>query len=252
MKLEAYNYIRRRCFIRPASSVKSLSSGDGLSQPETVVAVSYDSGRAGNGMDDLIAALKVKHPELAGALQDISEIARAVDSLPFEPFFEPVSTVSLFEGKRHLCSIAACDVAALANHVAYACRARMRSLETPILREIHDGRLTASATLVRAHLETAGLAAHVFLTVTDAAKLGNTERLDEMMRKIYFGTALVKETKGTPELEQYLDLSDQCTLQQGSWSVASIVSWSQTRQQEAASACDTRCFASIATRIFEA
>ena len=87
----------------------------------------------------------------------------------------------------------------------------MRALETPILREIHDGNLTASATLVRAHLETAGLAAQTFLTVTDAAKSGNKERLDELMRKIYFGTALVKETKGVPELEQYLDLSDQCT-----------------------------------------
>jgi hypothetical protein len=54
------------------------------------------------------------------------------------------------------------DVAAWATHVAYACRVRMRVLETPILREIHDGHLTASATLVRAHLETAGLAAHAF------------------------------------------------------------------------------------------
>jgi hypothetical protein len=31
------------------------------------------------------------------------------------------------------------------------------------------------------------------LTATDAAKSGDNERLDDLMRKIYFGTALVKE-----------------------------------------------------------
>src|SRR5271166_3048930 len=70
------------------------------------------------------------------------------------------------QGKRQLFSVTAGDVAAWATHVAYACRVRMRSLET-----------------------------------------------DDLMRKTYFGTALVKETKSVPELEAYLHFSDQCTAQ---------------------------------------
>jgi hypothetical protein len=160
---------------------------------------------------DLIAALAAHHPEHAGTLQAISAIADAVDSLPFEPFFEPVSTVLVHRRERQYLSISAGHIAAWANHVAYACRVRMRAIEAPILREIHDGHLTASATLLRAHLETAGLAAHSFLTVTDSAKSGDKKPLDDLMRKTLFGTALFKETKRVPELEQYLDLSDQCT-----------------------------------------
>src|SRR5258708_7266299 len=164
-------------------------------------------------MDDLIAALKARHPKRAETLEAIAAIVDVVDSLPFEPFFEPVSVLSIHQGKRQMFSLTARNVAAWATHVAYACRVRMRALESPILREIHDGHLTASATLLRGHLETAGLAAHAFLTVTDAAKSGDKERLDDLMRKTYFGTALVKETKNVPELEQYLDFSDQCTAQ---------------------------------------
>jgi hypothetical protein len=138
-------------------------------------------------------------------------ISNAVDSLPFEPFFEPVSAIYMHQSARQILSMSADHVTAWANHVAYACRVRMRAIEAPILREIHDGRLTASATLLRAHLETAGLAAHSFLTVTDSAKSGHKKPLDELMRKTLFGTALFKETKRAPELEQYLDQSDQGT-----------------------------------------
>jgi hypothetical protein len=162
-------------------------------------------------MKHLIDALKVRHRERREVLEAIAAISDAVDSLPFEPFFEPVSVLSIRDGKPQLAVIGANDVAAWATHVAYASRARMRALEFPILREIHDGHLTASAALLRAHMETAALAAHAFLTVTDTAKSGDKERLDELMRKTYFGTSLFKETKDAPELKEYLDFSDQCT-----------------------------------------
>lgn len=162
-------------------------------------------------MKDLIAALVAHHPEQTGTLQAISAISNAVDSLPLEPFFEPVSTVYMHHDKRQLLSISAGHVTAWANHVAYACRVRMRAIEAPILREIDDGLLTASAALLRSHLETAGLAAHSFLTVTDSAKSGDKKPLDDLMRKTLFGTALFKQTKRVPELEQYLGQSEQST-----------------------------------------
>ena len=172
-------------------------------------------------MKDLVAAIMAQHPEHTQTLQAISAISDVVNSLPFEPFFEPLSAVFVFplraeqargrRDERQFVSISAGQVTAWANHVAYACRARMRSIEVPILREIHDGHLTASAVLLRSHLETAGLAAHSFLTVTNSAKSGNRAPLDDLMRKTLSGTALFKETKRVPELEQYLDQSDQST-----------------------------------------
>src|SRR5689334_2908218 len=100
-------------------------------------------------MKDIIAALKAQYRERCEVLEAIEAIANAVGALPFEPFFEPVSAVSIENSKRKMITIGAEAVAAWAAHVAYASRARMRALETPILRDIHDGNLTASAALLR-------------------------------------------------------------------------------------------------------
>lgn len=156
-------------------------------------------------------ALKERFPQYAPTLGEISALAAVVDGLPFDPFLEPVSLIEIHAGKRALANMSAGHVTAWAQHVAYATRARMRTLETSILEEIAVARLTASATLLRAHLETAALAAHAVLTVRDAGESGDTRRLDEVMRATLFGTSLFKEVDKVPDLEDHLYGSQQGT-----------------------------------------
>ncbi len=160
---------------------------------------------------ELIRTLKERYPAHAETLEAIAAVAEVVDSLPIEVFFDPVSVVEIHRGERQLLTVDAPHVAAWAKHVAYATRVRMRALEISILREICDAHLTASAALLRAHLETAGLASHAYLTLMDSVTSGNTQRLDELMRATLFGTALFKETKKVPELEDYLTVTAQST-----------------------------------------
>ena len=52
-------------------------------------------------MKDLVAAIMAQHPEHTQTLQAISAISDVVNSLPFEPFFEPLSAVLMFPPGRN-------------------------------------------------------------------------------------------------------------------------------------------------------
>lgn len=146
------------------------------------------------------AALRKLRNTCSSSIREIEAIRRAVDRLPIEPFREPKSVIDIRSGGVHtLMNMNADTLTCWAQHIAYSTRFRMRSLEQAALLQAAELQMLAAMTLVRAHLEAAGLAALAFRTILRCVKTGDPARLRELVPQTMFGsgTAMHAETNDT-------------------------------------------------------
>lgn len=127
-------------------------------------------------------------------------------------FFEPIS-VAIVEGKkRSLAGIDGVTLASWTQHIALGTRVRLRALLTSFAESLAGGQLLASMILLRAHLESAAVAALCLQELTKAADSGDLSKLGHLMLKTLFGTALSKHAS-KDEVAQFLSAAEGATLQ---------------------------------------
>lgn len=125
----------------------------------------------------------------ARLIAEIEGIQRVVDGLPVEPFREPRSELDLSgKGANTLLNLHADLLTSWAQHIAFSTRFRMRALEKAALLQAAELQLLAAMTLVRAHVEAAGLAALALRTLIRCGTSADTKRLEELIPQTLFGS----------------------------------------------------------------
>jgi hypothetical protein len=133
--------------------------------------------------------------------------------LPFVPFREPVAILELAEkGNNSIVNIDSWYLVSWCQHMAYSMRVRMLSLEDGILGEIAHGRFLGAQVLLRAHLESAGMAALCVQSLEKAKADPDWDTLRALIPKTLFGTSLFKEAKRDDRLLEFLTLAEQRTI----------------------------------------
>lgn len=139
-------------------------------------------------------------PDLRHTIERIAQVRREAYSRPYEEFLEPISAFDLSGNSPRLIGLTLANVHAFSRHMAYGARARMLSLEMPILEAIVAERLTASMVLLRSHAETAGLACLALMTLRDC----DSDRLRDVVQRSLFGSALAKGWKSFGDLADFV------------------------------------------------
>jgi hypothetical protein len=155
-------------------------------------------------VDELLNRLAYELPEQAETIRRIGQVRKEAFARPYEEFFEPKSVFEITEKGPRLVALSLPDVQAWAKHVAHGARARMLSIEPPLLAAVAADSVTPAMILLRSHAETAGMACLVLLTLKDA----EPRRLRDVMQRTLFGSALKSRWKPFRELSNLLPLSE--------------------------------------------
>lgn len=155
-------------------------------------------------IDDLLQRLAHELPEQAETIRRIGQVRKEAFGRPYEEFFEPKSVFEISEKGSRLIAPSLPDVQAWAKHVAHGARARMLSIEPPLLAAVANDSLTPAMILLRSLAETAGMACLVLLTLKDA----EPRRLRDVMQRTLFGSALKCRWKPFSELSDLLPFSE--------------------------------------------
>jgi len=141
---------------------------------------------------DRYTVLAQRGQEWARLVANLRKIEGAVDSLPLEPFFEPVSEL-VDHGLDHpskLAAITAPHLNAWTRHVAYGTIVRLRDLTGPCLDLLGQNQLIAAGLVERSILEHAARAAYALEALTGAYNSKSREKMRELIPRVLFGTCL--------------------------------------------------------------
>ncbi len=125
-------------------------------------------------------------------IANLKRIEQSVGSIPFEPFFEPVSaleTIGANTGQR-LISITAGHLTAWTRHVGYGTIARLGSLTLPCLSLLAEDKFVVAGLVERCILEHAARAAHALRELRHGYEGKSWDHLRELIPKTLFGTCL--------------------------------------------------------------
>ena len=157
--------------------------------------------------------LRVSVPTSVNVINSVALLETVVRGLPLTPFREPVAIVEIGDkGNNELANLDAAYLSAWCNHIAYSMRVRMRTLEPGILEDLTDGKYLSAQVLLRAHLEASAVASlcleHVRMTASD----GDLARLNTLIPRTLFGTALYNKAKRNDFVKSMLTYSEQRTI----------------------------------------
>ena len=136
--------------------------------------------------------------EWARLIANLRQVEAAVASIPFEPFFEPISELVSHRPDKPatLSAVTASHLNAWTRHVAYGTIVRLASLTGPCLGLLEGNQLIAAGLVERSILEHAARAAYSLEVVADAYKSRSWANLRDVIPRVLFGTCLT-HTEGT-------------------------------------------------------
>lgn len=141
---------------------------------------------------DRYEILAQRGQDWARLIANLRHIEGAITSLPFEPFFEPVSELVGHgpDSPSKLASITAQHLDAWTRHIAYGTIVRLGSLTGPCLDLLGKNQLIAAGLVERAILEHAARAAYSLEALTGAYKSKSWDKMRELIPRMLFGTCL--------------------------------------------------------------
>lgn len=161
----------------------------------------------------LTSALTGRFPGSEPELRMIDRLDSAVETLPRDRFYEPVSILDKdAKGQAKLVNVDGPMLNAWAKHMAYSMRSRLRSLEPGVLRELADGSSLVASTLLRAHLEASAMAALSIETLNASRATGELEQLRTLIPQTLFGTAFFAKATKDERIQNLLTFGEQRTI----------------------------------------
>ncbi len=157
-------------------------------------------------MENVLEKLKIKFPLYLKELEHVLRLRKNLDIIPFEEFFESVALVSMEEKKNVLGTLDVDSLTGWTGHIYNSSRVRMRNLENSYFSELHAGRFLSCMVLLRAHMESAALAAYAQEKLMESNEKNNWEPMREIIVKMLFGSALKLEKKNE-NLQKILEFS---------------------------------------------
>lgn len=145
--------------------------------------------------------------------EQIKRFDRAVESLPWAPFYEPVSIIDQdSKARAKQVNVDAPMLNAWAKHMSYSMRIRMRSFEPAVLNELLFGTSLVAATALRAHLEAAAMATLCLMRLNEARSKEGVQELASLIPLTLFGTALFSKAKKDDRVLEMLTMAEQQTI----------------------------------------